>query len=209
MAANIKDFCSQAAKQGGQGPNSGSLARVFNKGSNGEDAPDELSISMDWPPGMKIFKLQETDCNNYMNVVMNSCDGNDPNNPLDFKAGGEVDVAFPSSGTVAYKISASYNRPPVPKALVRNFQMGYKFPGPFDYWKVSGAGWGGSDFGSAIKDQLKGCTDTDWKFGYNLNDQYEWAATGHVPFGYKDCVERAISSAGGPTTKCSGSGTGL
>jgi len=59
-------YCADAAKQGVQDKESGSLVRTYNAGT-----PDELTLSMDWPPGLS-FKLLESDCKNYMSSVMDS-----------------------------------------------------------------------------------------------------------------------------------------
>lgn len=207
MSQNTKDFCSQAAKQGTQDPGTGGLSRIFNKGDKGEDTPDELSVAMDWPPGMH-FKLDEAECNKYMSVLIDGCDVNSPTNPLNFKAGGEIIVTSPE-GKVSYKISAKTGRPPTPQSLIAVCAMWYKFPAPYNYFRVEGAGWEGDNFGHDLWEQLNGCTQTNWVFTYNEHNQLEWTASGHVPFGKKGCVERAISSAGGPDTACSGGGTGL
>ena len=80
LAANIKGFCQQATKQGTQDPNSGSLQRSFNP-----NTPETISVSMNWRPGLPGFTLSEPDCEEYMNSISDSCDVNDPNNPMNWK----------------------------------------------------------------------------------------------------------------------------
>ena len=61
LAGNIQDYCSQAAAQGKQDPNSGSLGRTFNKGT-----PEQIDITMTWPPGQPLPK-----CNDPFNLILN------------------------------------------------------------------------------------------------------------------------------------------
>ena len=63
LASIIKAFCSDAAKQGVQDKDSGSIVRSYNA-----DTPEAVSLSMDWPSGLP-FKLEEGVCLKYMNTV--------------------------------------------------------------------------------------------------------------------------------------------
>ncbi|KAI9780368.1 MAG: hypothetical protein M1816_003096 [Peltula sp. TS41687] len=95
LAGNIKDFCEEAAKQGVQDKDSGSISRDFNK-----DTPNAVSIAITWPPGLPDFKPSEEDCNKFVGaMIMDGCDGNDPRNPKNYKHGGTVGV-----GQVTYEI---------------------------------------------------------------------------------------------------------
>lgn len=78
----IGKFCDEAAAQGGHDKDSGSLRREYNGGS-----PDHIVLSMDWPQEID-FKPDANVCRDKMGVVMDSCDGNDPNNPMNWKHGG-------------------------------------------------------------------------------------------------------------------------
>ena len=64
LANNIGIYCADAAKQGVQDKDSGSLVRSYNQGT-----PNELTLSMEWPSGL-AFTLVESDCNNYMTAIM-------------------------------------------------------------------------------------------------------------------------------------------
>lgn len=42
---------------------------------------DDVSIGMDWPPGLP-FKLTTEDCQKYLiSTLVDACDGNDPRMP--------------------------------------------------------------------------------------------------------------------------------
>lgn len=63
--------------------------------------------------------------------------------------------------------------------------------------------------GSGLKTQIGGYGAlTEWSFDDELDDPvYSWEVTGRLRIGNKACVQRAITSAGGPTgVSCGGSG---
>ena len=79
----IPTFCQDAEDQGVQDKDSASLVRSYNGGG-----PDAVTLSMDWPSGAD-FKPNKGDCVGFMTTVMDSCDGNDPDqNPMNWKHGG-------------------------------------------------------------------------------------------------------------------------
>lgn len=84
----IPTFCEDAEKQGVQDKDSGSLVRSYDDGG-----VDAVTLSIDWPSGAD-FRPQKAECIGFMTTVMDSCDGNDPeNNPLNWKHGGSNQVA--------------------------------------------------------------------------------------------------------------------
>lgn len=96
----IPTYCEDAEHQGVQDKDSGSLVRSYNGGG-----PDAVTLSMDWPSGAN-FKPNKNDCIGYMTTVMDSCDGNDPqNNPLNWKHGGNNQV-----GDVRYNVIPTTKR---------------------------------------------------------------------------------------------------
>ncbi|KAG9228643.1 peptidase S8/S53 domain-containing protein [Amylocarpus encephaloides] len=86
MRNAITKFCSEAAKQGVQDSITASLSRKYNPGTG-----EEVAISMDWPSGLP-FTLVVSECVAQMSTIMNSCDGNDANNPHNWKHGGNIQV---------------------------------------------------------------------------------------------------------------------
>lgn len=66
IGTKISGFCADAAIQGVQDRNSGSISRSYDSG-NGND----LSLSIDWPSDF-AFRPSETDCTNYIKQVVDS-----------------------------------------------------------------------------------------------------------------------------------------
>ncbi|KAG9238746.1 hypothetical protein BJ875DRAFT_450238 [Amylocarpus encephaloides] len=99
MSNAITKFCSEAARQGVQDSNSGSIARRYNP-----DTGEEVGLNMDWAPGLP-FSLVESECVAHMSLVMNNCDGNNPQNPMNWKHGGALQV-----GPVRYAIHVAAKR---------------------------------------------------------------------------------------------------
>ncbi|KAK2865064.1 hypothetical protein FQN49_003942 [Arthroderma sp. PD_2] len=198
LADNIRDFCSQAVKQGVQDEDSGSITRTFNHGSL-----DDVKIAVDWPPGMKI-PFNEDACKENLKQISDDCDGNDPENPMDYKGGGTITV----EPKTLYHITPLAPRQPLPNKPGGSCDVRYKFF--LDEFWIWGNGYATSDYGQKEKglmQQLKGCRSlTHWRFEYGLgSDGREWSATGRVLIGKAGCVARAIASAGGPKgVDCSG-----
>ncbi|KAI1329886.1 hypothetical protein F5Y16DRAFT_396994 [Xylariaceae sp. FL0255] len=90
----IGQFCSDAAAQKVHDNDSGSISRIYNGGSR-----YEVHLAIDWPQGVDISDNMEDNCISKMGLIMDSCDGNDPKNPLDWKHGGHY-----GHGNVQYDI---------------------------------------------------------------------------------------------------------
>ncbi|KAH8585999.1 hypothetical protein B0O99DRAFT_586533 [Bisporella sp. PMI_857] len=197
LAENIKTYCAEVARQGIQDKNSGSLERKYNTGTM-----EEVSISMHWPSGL-AFKLREDEC--YMADDFSlGCDGNDPENPMNWKAGGSFRV-----GKVEYVIQPMATRPTAPKKTWAHCKTRYDFL--YDSYWIQGGGWGTHDSGKGIKAKLNGCAGSAYHFKYETDGDgktpKEWSISGRAPIWKKKCITKAIKSAGGPSDiKCSGSG---
>ena len=98
MNTAINQFCGTAAQQGKQDANTRGISREYAQGLG-----DGLKISMEWPPSSKIPD-KSTYFDN-LKKIMDGCDGNDPNNPWNWKHGGEIDMA-----TERYSISPLVQR---------------------------------------------------------------------------------------------------
>ncbi len=188
LAANIDTYCVEAEKQGVQDAGSGSLGRPYNA-----DTDEHLWLTMTWPAG-STTKITADACKSAMGLIMNGCDGNDPENPTNLKYGGKV-----QKGEVEYKIEV-FGTPP------KEIKAGcdYTYQGVFDEFWIWGAGFGSSDGGKKLREELSGCgaiTSYEFKNGGGA-DGREWTANLQLPLGTKGCVGRAIESAGGPPTKC-------
>ncbi|OIW34633.1 hypothetical protein CONLIGDRAFT_688528 [Coniochaeta ligniaria NRRL 30616] len=181
-------------QQGGLDKDSGSIARRYNQGTM-----DEVSLGIDYAPGLD-FKPNMPDCVRYMLAELtDGCDGNDPNNPENFKGGGTMKV-----GPVAYQIGPQTARQPAKSGLQGGCDGTYKVL--WDEFTMWGNGFASSDFGAALKGQVDDCAllPNTWDFQYGLgSDGREWG--GQVPHGR--VPERAGKEAGAPGDfGCSGSG---
>ncbi|KAI1171749.1 hypothetical protein F4777DRAFT_593495 [Nemania sp. FL0916] len=204
LASNIKDFCKAAVAQGVQDKGSGSIVRTYNARTL-----DEVDISVDWPPGVKI-PFNEAECNKRLKATSDDCDGNDPANPMNWKGGGTTTVTSTSPKLqVLYHITPKHLRQPLPNKPGGSCDVSYKVF--FDEFWIWGNGYAGSEFGQekdGLLQQIKGCDGlTGWNFQYGLGDDgREWSANGHLLIGKAACIGHAIESAGGPKdVDCSGS----
>jgi hypothetical protein len=73
----------------------------------------------------------------------------------------------------------------------------------YDTFEVRGKNWVGNSLGAngeGLEAQIKGCGAlTDWSFQWRETDPtYQWYASGNLPIGVKNCVGRAVTTAGGP-----------
>ncbi|KAI9890439.1 MAG: hypothetical protein M1814_003923 [Vezdaea aestivalis] len=194
LSLNIDDFCGQAAKQGTLDKDSGSIGRKFFAGT-----PNEVDISMDWTPGLD-FKPNQADCIAILNHISDDCDGNDPNNPMNWKGGGKI-----VNGKVTYNITPKALRQPLPNKPGGTCSDGYKVF--FDQFYITGTGYSGSLFGQeegGLLERLRVCgVVTDWTFTYGLDkDGREWTAEGKLPIWKSSCVAWAVGAAGGPNIGC-------
>ncbi|RWA05984.1 hypothetical protein EKO27_g9124 [Xylaria grammica] len=82
-------FCADAARQKEHDYNSGSISRTHNT-----DTRYEVRFGIDWPQGLDISDNMESNCINNMTAIMDSCGGNDPGNPLNWKRGGRFGAGW-------------------------------------------------------------------------------------------------------------------
>ena len=178
---------------------------------------------MNWPSGLD-FKLKEDECNKYMGAeIMDGessptttlkqhmtndfalgCDGNDPENPMNWKAGGSLQV-----DKVEYLIVPVASRPTAPKNTWAHCDTRYDFL--YDSYWIQGGGWGTLDGGKGLMDNLNGCAGSAYDFKYEPDGEgktpQEWSLSGRSPIWKKGCITDAIKAAGGPSDiGCSGNG---
>ncbi|KAL8868610.1 MAG: hypothetical protein Q9174_004877 [Haloplaca sp. 1 TL-2023] len=123
--------------------------------------------------------------------LIDGCDGNDPINPLDHKFGGQY---WAKQGWV-------YEYKPL-NAKIPDQSCDVSFKGVFDGFEIRGKWFPGEllgEDGSGLKSELEGCgAVTNWLFEWTPDDvEFEWFASGQLPFGTKNCVGKATMSAGG------------
>lgn len=187
LDGNIDDFCTQAAAQGVQDSNSGSIARSFNPGTT-----EDIAISMDWPPGLPGFKPVKDDCKAQLSLISINCDGNDPANPMNWKGGGSIGALF-GGVEIKYNIHPTAIRPKLfTVALAHVETSGLKF------W-LNGSGWSNKDGGDCLKSNFNGCLGSGYDFQYGIgDDDREWTMTGWGGPGQGNCLHNAVITCGGP-----------
>jgi hypothetical protein len=175
--------------------NSGSLLSTYLTGT-----PEEISIAMDWAPGLNI-QPNIDDCKRYLHEVLDNCDTNTPRN---VKGGGTFQV-----GDVGYRLQPIAVRGPAPDA-----PFGKCFSGDEGYsWAVVGAGWLNSDSGGALWDALsedEKLKPRDWvegfKYRFDSADGSDWRVDFKLPpYPYPDIDEKlseVISKVAGVEIAC-------
>ncbi|KAI1359283.1 SGNH hydrolase-type esterase domain-containing protein [Xylaria arbuscula] len=89
LSQAINEFCKTAAQQKQHDQNSGSITRTYFSGDW-----SEVRLGMDWPQRFDITENMESNCVNNMTIIMDDCDGNDPNNPFNWKRGGQLGAGW-------------------------------------------------------------------------------------------------------------------
>ncbi|KAI1420267.1 SGNH hydrolase-type esterase domain-containing protein [Xylaria sp. FL1777] len=115
----ITKFCADAAAQKNHDKNSGSISRIYNAGTR-----YEVHLGIDWPQGLDISANMQANCVNNMTIIMDGCDGNDPNNPLNWKRGGKL-----GAGWVNYDIIPTVDQGYTPGTCSVNLQEDERWVG--------------------------------------------------------------------------------
>ncbi|KAF9876848.1 hypothetical protein CkaCkLH20_05694 [Colletotrichum karsti] len=179
---NYKDFCNDVKPPGN------TINWKWEK-TYYADTPDEHTISLELFDGASEF--DKNLCLESLDRIINSCDGNDPKNPLNFKYGGRW-----VRGNYNYHINPKKDRTMITKrdGTCRGW---WKFF--FVSYRVYGRGWAGHDYGQ--KTLLKAMRDcgsavTGWKFEYcndgcgKDNSDFEWKAEFNLPvYGGAACMK--------------------
>lgn len=149
------------------------------------------------------------ECRDKMWAVINNCDGNDPNNPMTWKFGGEY-----VHGDYTYEVSPkkSNRHWPVPKEAGGDCKGWYH--GYWSSYVMHGYGWADHDFGQkTLMAEARDCVGGElsmWKFKYfdqpDKNGN-EWQADFNTPIWVRQrCFNnnKAQLDAGGFTHGCGG-----
>ncbi|KAK6063014.1 Subtilisin-like protease 3 [Seiridium cupressi] len=193
-----KEFCPTAVEQKTLDSGSAAIMRSYNSGKM-----DAVAVAIEWLPNIQ-FEPNPDDCHKYLlQEIVDGCDGDDPDNPENFKGGGLFSV-----GDVTYRITPLTLRQPPKNGKQGGCDCTYNFADT-RCW-VWGSGWASADQGSALKGQLKDCAlfPTGWTFDYGLGDDgREWSADFLVGIGQRDCVTEAAKESGANTDfVCHGNG---
>jgi hypothetical protein len=171
---DYKDFCAQVRRS--SGPDGWSFSRVYHEGT-----PDETVFRISVRPPSTNYDRNE--CLAKMDRIINGCDGNDPNNPMNWKFGGEW-----VHGDYTYTIAPRKpNRHwPVPREPGGACEGWYKvFYGEYT---IYGYGWATDDHGQqGLLKEARSCVGggiSEWEFEYfkeaDANGN-EWKATFRTP----------------------------
>ncbi|XP_014562015.1 hypothetical protein COCVIDRAFT_11367 [Bipolaris victoriae FI3] len=159
--------------------------------------------------GQDAGDFKKDDCIESFQRIVHSCDGNDPENPLNWKFGGRW-----RRDDYTYEINVKRDNRPWPvKATYGSCNGDYKFL--WSYYEIRGAGFSSWDYGQeTILDQTRKCLGLgvhEWGFSYfDEPDEngYEWFASFRTPVWVKArCFanNKVVMASGGFTNGCSGS----
>ncbi|EUC40694.1 hypothetical protein COCMIDRAFT_108112 [Bipolaris oryzae ATCC 44560] len=153
--------------------------------------------------------FKKDDCIESFQRIVHSCDGNDPENPLNWKFGGRW-----RRDDYTYEINVKRDNRPWPmKETYGSCNGDYKFL--WSSYSIKGAGFSSWDHGQeTILKQTRYCLGegvTEWGFSYfDQPDEngYEWSASFRTPIWVKArCFanNKVVMASGGFTNGCSGS----
>ncbi|PWY71579.1 SGNH hydrolase [Aspergillus sclerotioniger CBS 115572] len=145
--------------------------------------------------------------------IITSCDGNDPENPMNWKFGGRW-----TRGSYTYELNVqnSFKRPWPPTKKVGGYCDG-RFKGLFSHYNMRGRGWSTWDSGQeTLVPAIRKCLGLGGLTGFGFKyldepdkDGNEWAAWFNTPilFSARCFANNKVAfAAGGFTDGCSGTG---
>lgn len=171
---DYQDFCTHVRRT--SGPNGWSFSRVYHEGT-----PDETLFRISVAPPSTNYDRNE--CLAKMSRIINGCDGNDANNPMNWKFGGEW-----THGDYTYTVSPRKHKRhwPVPREPGGACEGWYKVF--FGEYTIYGYGWAGDDWGQqTLLKEARNCVGggvSEWEFEYfNQADSngMEWKAYFRTP----------------------------
>ncbi|EFW23263.1 conserved hypothetical protein [Coccidioides posadasii str. Silveira] len=152
------EFCTEAFGQGEPDKKSCTIRGVLDKGSGSvartylKGTPEEVDIAMDWKPGLGP-EMNVTECRHkFIGQIIDGCDGNDKNNPLNWKGGGWF-----KSGGIKYRVTPKIVRQPArkkPWAGCSFYRGSNWYHGGVKIW---GGGFSSGDWGKRVKDTIEQC----------------------------------------------------
>ncbi|KAI2778250.1 SGNH hydrolase-type esterase domain-containing protein [Daldinia loculata] len=200
---NYKTYCDGVKAPGG-GVTGWQDSRKFHEGT-----PDEHEFVVETSEFASAFNHDE--CIESMERIINGCDGNDPNNPMNWKFGGTW-----KRGEYRYTVNVKRDNRPWPPITKPYGKCDGGYHAVYSAYTMYGAGWSSWDSGQdTIIPKMKGCLGlgiTSWKFQYfdePDSDGMEWKASFHTPiFVNNRCFKnnKVAIGAGGFTDGCGGSG---
>lgn len=206
MNENYKTFCEKDMKLVYRGGSVGYIgSATYHRGT-----PDEQVFAVQLPPSASTRSQEDvrSECLESMERIINSCDGNDPENPMNWKFGGQW-----QRDENYWEVTAlADNRPwPViqePDGSCKGWWHGY-----WSSYEIYGAGFSDSDYGQkTLWPSANECggAASDWKFEYldePTKDGYEWKANfNKLVFVRARCFgnNKVVKASGGYTHGCGG-----
>ena len=153
-------------------------------------------------------RFDKDECLESFDRIINSCDGNDPDNPMNWKFGGRY-----VRGAYTYEVNIQRDNRPWPPIKTPTGECEGWYKVFFGEYKMRGAGWSGWDSGQkTLLPKIKGCLGlgvTKWKFEYfdEPDDGMEWKASFNTPIWVRSrCFKnnKVAFAAGGFTDGCKG-----
>lgn len=176
LYAHTADFCKAAVPD----LNAKDTGTLFSSEYN-QDTLDDVIFTITKDAG--AVDLDETTCNAAVNRILDGCDGNSDDNPMNWKSGGSY-----ANGAFTYNIApVRTNRPfPVPKEP--SAQCTGVYHGAWTRYNIRGAGWATWDKGQkTLRGNSTRCFGlglTGWYFEYfdkPDSNGYEWLAKFNSP----------------------------
>lgn len=144
-----------------------------------------------------------------MSAIINNCDGNDPNNPMNWKFGGEY-----KRGDYTYQVDPQRDSRHWPVPTEAGGDCVGWYHGVYSGYELHGYGWSSYDYGQkTLLPEAKSCIGgglSSWTFEYfdsADDDGNEWKATFSTPIWVRQrCFNnnKAQFAAGGFTNGCGG-----
>ncbi|EEP82320.1 predicted protein [Uncinocarpus reesii 1704] len=199
---NYKKFCDEV-KPPGEGAVGWKFTKKYQVGT-----PDEQEF--EYELGDLGDGFNKNECLESFKRIIHGCDGNDPENPLNWKFGGTW-----KRDQDTYTVTPKRTNRPWPLKKPYGSCEGESFIS-FSGYVIAGAGWSSWDEGrESLLPAIKSCLGkgvTTWTFKYldkPDDDGYEWYVGFHTPvFVNNRCFKnnKAVFGAKGFTDGCKGSG---
>lgn len=197
MNENYVDFCSSYVVQP-EHTTGWSASKVYHSGT-----PDEHKMSVSLTD--EVADFNEDECLDSMSRIINSCDGNDAANPMDWKFGGQY-----VRGEYTYEVTPAADYRPWPVIQKTDGSCKGWYHALWSSYTIYGAGFSDYDSGQkTLLPAIKGCLGlgvTAWKFEYQnppTDEGYEWKATFNTPIWVRArCFKnnKVVQAAGGGFT---------
>ncbi|KAL8808102.1 MAG: hypothetical protein Q9200_004418 [Gallowayella weberi] len=172
-----------------------------------EGTPDEHSFLLQLSSAASEFDKDQ--CLESFDRLINGCDGNDENNPMNWKFGGRY-----VRGEYTYEINVKRDNRPWPPIKEPHGDCKGWYKVFYSDYKLHGGGWSTWDKGEdTIRPSMKGCLGlgiTAWKFEYyDEPDEHgnEWGLSVNLPIWVRArCFKnnKVAKASGGFTNGCGG-----